>query len=70
MPQLQPVAEFCRANDLPWNERAAERFATYLEILQHFNQSMNLIGPLSEAEIVDQLLVDSLTAAAVCPPEG
>lgn len=70
MAELQRLANFCRTNDLPWNGRVSERFSTYLEILAHFNQSMNLIGPLSDAEIVDQLFIDSLTPAALHPPAG
>lgn len=67
---LDTLARFCRQNDLPFTERTEERFAEYLDLLVEFNQSMNLIGPLDEAEIVDQLLVDSAAAAAVSPPKG
>lgn len=70
MTPLDRLASFCTTNDLPWDDHTEERFATYLEILLHFNDAMNLIGPLSEAEIVDQLFIDSLTAAAVAPPVG
>ena len=67
---VERIAEFCAQNQLPWDEVAAERLALYLELLQHFNGTMNLIGPLSEREVVDQLLIDSLTAAAVAEPAG
>ncbi|MFP4597042.1 MAG: 16S rRNA (guanine(527)-N(7))-methyltransferase RsmG [Persicimonas sp.] len=62
------LADFCAQNDLPWSPQVAEGFAAYLGLLGHFNKAMNLIGPLSEAEIVDGLLIDSATAAAVCAP--
>jgi 16S rRNA (guanine527-N7)-methyltransferase len=67
---LQKLATFCQENDLPWNDEIQGRFATYLEILTHFNKAMNLIGPMSAAEVVDQLLIDSAAAAAVCAPTG
>lgn len=67
---LAKLAHFCMENDLPWSERIAAGFGEYLELLDHFNRSMNLVGPLSEGEIVDALLVDSAAAAAVCPPSG
>jgi 16S rRNA (guanine527-N7)-methyltransferase len=67
---VERIASFCEQNDLPWDQRVEERLALYLELLQHFNGTMNLIGPMTEDEVVDQLLIDSLTAAAVAPPEG
>lgn len=67
---LDRLAEFCRRNDLPWSDDIQAKFAGYLDLLTHFNQAMNLIGPLSQADIVDQLLVDSVAAAAVCAPRG
>ena len=67
---MDVIGEFCSANDLPWNEEIAGRFERYLELLLHFNESMNLIGPLDESEIIDELFIDSLAAAAIYPPEG
>lgn len=67
---VERIAAFCKQNSLPWDERVEGRFALYLELLQHFNGTMNLIGPMSESDVVDQLLIDSLTAAAVAAPEG
>lgn len=67
---LAKLAEFCTQNELPWDDEIQGRFATYLELLTHFNKVMNLIGPLSEAQVVDQLLIDSVAAAAVCAPSG
>lgn len=67
---LQKLATFCRQNDLPWSDDVADRFATFIDLLTHFNKAMNLIGPMSEAEVVDQLLIDSAAAAAVCAPTG
>lgn len=67
---VERIAEFCEQNGLPWDGRVSERLALYLELLQHFNGTMNLIGPMSEREVADQLLIDSLTAAAVAEPAG
>lgn len=67
---LQKLQTFCTQNNLPWTTHIQQSFATYLEILTHFNKAMNLIGPMSEAEVVDQLLIDSVAAAAVCAPTG
>lgn len=70
-PSLSPIerlAQFCARNQLPWNEKIAERFQTYLGLLEHFNRAMNLIGPMDSAQIVDQLLLDSAAAAAVAAP--
>lgn len=69
-PQIDRIEAFCLANDLPWSERTRQRLALYLELLLHFNGTMNLIGPLDAAGVVDQLLIDSLAAAAVTPPAG
>ncbi len=65
---VEKLARFCAQNDLPWSPQVEEGFAAYLGLLAHFNKSMNLIGPLSRAEIIDGLLIDSATAAAVCAP--
>ena len=67
---LQKLHNFCIRNNLPWSDQIQGSFATYLDILTHFNKAMNLIGPMSEAEVVDQLLIDSVAAAAVCAPAG
>ncbi|QDG51252.1 16S rRNA (guanine(527)-N(7))-methyltransferase RsmG [Persicimonas caeni] len=67
---LQKLQNFCTANNLPWTDEIVNDFATYLELLTHFNKVMNLIGPMSEGEVVDQLLIDSVAAAAVCAPQG
>jgi 16S rRNA (guanine527-N7)-methyltransferase len=67
---LQKLADFCQQNNLPWNDDIRVRFATYIDLLTHFNKAMNLIGPMSQADIVDQLLIDSAAAAAVCAPAG
>lgn len=65
---LERLAQFCAKNQLPWAAQTAERFETYLGLLEHFNRAMNLIGPMDRAQIVDQLLLDSAAAAAVIAP--
>src|SRR5690554_2023236 len=70
-PSVSPIdrlAKFCVQNGLPWDDKTAERFEGYLGMLEHFNRAMNLIGPMEGQEIVDQLLLDSVTAAAVAAP--
>jgi 16S rRNA (guanine527-N7)-methyltransferase len=67
---LAPLAELCAARGIPWDARAEERFASYMALLQQFNQSMNLIGPMDDDEIVEFLLADSAMAAAALPPSG
>lgn len=67
---MERAAAFCRAHDLPWDQARAERLGAYVALLLKFNESMNLIGPMGAQEVVDSLIIDSLTAAAVCPPAG
>lgn len=67
---IDAIESFCNANALPFDNRTRERFATYLALLQSFNEGSNLIGPLKETEIVDVLLIDSLRAAVTKPPTG
>lgn len=67
---LERLAQFCVQNQLPWDSQAAERFDAYLGLLEHFNRAMNLIGPMDRAKVVDQLLIDSVAAAAVAAPRG
>ena len=69
-PSLDPIAHFCSSADLPWDEERAEKMGRYLDLLLQFNQAMNLIGPLSREEVVDQLLLDSLIATAARRPQG
>ena len=67
---LAALASFCTANDLPWDEGRAQKMEGYLDLLMQFNEAMNLIGPLTRQAVVDELLVDSLVAAAARRPEG
>lgn len=68
--RVDKIAGFCADHDLPWDEERAAAMTRYLDLLLQFNEAMNLIGPLSEQEVVDQLLVDSLVAAAARRPKG
>lgn len=67
---IDPIESFCRAHELPFDDRTRERFTTYLELLEKLNAGMNLIGPLSRAQIIDELLIDSITPARVHAPTG
>lgn len=68
--RLLPIADFCARADLTWDHHRAERMSRYLDLLLQFNQAMNLIGPLTAPEVVDQLLLDSLIATAARAPQG
>lgn len=67
---LEKIAQFCDDSDLPWDDERADRMGRYLDLLMQFNESMNLIGPLTYSEIIDELLIDSLAAAAARRPRG
>lgn len=67
---LDALPAFCNSTHLPWDERAATRFRTYIEQLDRFRSSMNLIGPLTTGQIVDDLFIDSLIPAIAAPPTG
>lgn len=67
---LESLSAFCSEHDLGWDNVSGGRFGTYLQLLEQFNAKMNLIGPLSRQAIVDELLVDSVAAAAVAGPTG
>jgi 16S rRNA (guanine527-N7)-methyltransferase len=64
------LADYALAQGLPWDDRAAERFARYADLLEQFNAKMNLIGPMDREAIVRTLLRDSAVAAACAPPRG
>ena len=68
--ELTPIAEYCEHAGLPWDGDRAGQMAHYLELLLHFDETLGLVGPDDEATIVDELLVDSLVAAAARRPDG
>lgn len=67
---LLPLVELCEAHQLPLDEHKLKQFEHYLELLLRFNKSMNLIGPLSAHQIVEELLCDSLMPVTGVPPTG
>lgn len=67
---MDQIKRFCLENNLPWGEHAEADFQLYLELLERFNQAMNLIGPLSSELIVRDLLIDSLASVVAKPPRG
>lgn len=67
---VEELAEFCRRHDLPWTDQSQQRFVDYLELLEQFNNAMNLIGPLKRRQIVRELLIDSVAPAVLAPPAG
>lgn len=68
--ELEPTAAFCAEKKLPWNQERAEKLTRYLDLLMQFNEAMNLIGPMKRDEAVQELLLDSIVAAAARQPRG
>lgn len=67
---IEAIALFCAAHELPWDDERAQKMVGYLDLLMQFNEAMNLIGPLERSAVVEQLLVDSLSAAVARRPAG
>jgi 16S rRNA (guanine527-N7)-methyltransferase len=67
---MDALETFAREHGLPWGDKLRERYAEYLDLLEQFNDSMNLIGPMSRSEIVRDLFVDSLVPATLRAPHG
>lgn len=65
---LEPVERLCAERGLPLTPQALDRYALYIKLLEQFNQSMNLIGPMAPDEIVEFLITDSLMAACALAP--
>jgi 16S rRNA (guanine527-N7)-methyltransferase len=65
---IDHIAAYCLEHRLPFDAVASRRFGVYLELLEKLNAGMNLIGPLSRAEIVEELLIDSIVPARVVAP--
>lgn len=70
MTQLDELQRFCEQHHLPWTPEARERLATYVALLEQFNDKMNLIGPFDRTAIVRELLIDSVAAAVLSPPRS
>ena len=54
------IASWCEGCGVRWDEGMRAGLSAYADALEHFNRSMNLIGPLDRAQILDELLLDSL----------
>lgn len=67
---LLPLVELCETHELPLDDQKIKQFERYLELLLRFNKSMNLIGPLSAHQIVEELLCDSLMPVTGAAPSG
>lgn len=68
--ELTPIADFCDDAGLPFDDDTAELMAHYLDLLMHFDDTLGLIGPDDRETVVEELLVDSLVAAAARAPKG
>lgn len=51
-------------------ERSLQALDDYIELIEHFNSSMNLVGQLDRQSIFDQLILDSLAPIAHREPRG
>ena len=60
---LTPIQALCHRHGLPWDDQRAQRLTLYIELLQKFSRTMNLIGPMSTQDIVRELILDSLIPA-------
>lgn len=67
---MEELATFCIRNDLGWSSAVGESFDEYLELLEQFNESRNLIGDLTRRAIVRKLFIDSVVPTALRPPGG
>jgi 16S rRNA (guanine527-N7)-methyltransferase len=50
-----------------FSEIKDEKFQNYLDLLEQFNASMNLVGPMSQATMMRELILDSLAPLTVWP---
>ena len=60
MSEFDAIAAWCERCGVAWDTETEARLGAYADMLEHFNRSMNLIGPLKRAQIRDELLLDSL----------
>lgn len=67
---LEQLAGFCKKHDLPWSTEILAGFQGYVDLLLSFNASMNLIGPMDEMRVIDELFMDSLVPAMATSFEG
>lgn len=67
---LTVLDQFCRSYKLETSDEIFHQFERYLSSLQHFNQAMNLVGPMSEKRMLNELLLDSLRPVTVAEPKG
>ena len=61
------VAEFLRQFDVLQADDRGARIEKYVDLLIEFNSAMNLIGPMNKAEILAELILDSLAPLAIWP---
>lgn len=50
-----------------FTELKDDKFQRYLDLLEQFNASMNLVGPMSQATMMRELILDSLAPLTVWP---
>ncbi len=68
MDVLQILKDYLAEENLPNTKAVIAGFRNYMGLLKQGNRTMNLIGPLPEAEIVTDLFCDSLSLAALLKP--
>lgn len=67
---IKRLEAFLSWNNLPRTPELLAQFEGYLELLIRFNSKMNLIGPMSPTDIIDQLICDSLILAKAADING
>lgn len=67
---MRALRTFCERHALPLTSGGMEKFERFLTMLQEFNKAMNLIGPMTDEQVVDSLFVDSIAAASLRAPFG
>lgn len=70
MSTLPVLTAYLEAHGLPCDSERLEKLDAYRALLLKFNRASNLIGPMGPEEVERTLLLDSLSAAVVCPPRG
>jgi len=60
----------CLQAQMPWNDRASDRFAQYIDLILHYQKQTNLTGFSTPQALVDNMILDSLQILRVLTPTG
>ncbi len=67
---VENLKKNCLQAQMPWNERASERFAHYIDLILHYQKQTNLTGFSTPQSLVDNMILDSLQILRVLMPIG